>query len=122
MNIQMKLITLLALRFARAFCGCTRFILAGLLIAGTTTPALAVDLASPATATQADCQQAQMTVNEGIKSRLPANPEVAQTILNFKHQGDELCRNDAYQLGLAKLQQATALLESAMLPSILPQQ
>ncbi|MEQ1557530.1 MAG: hypothetical protein ABL933_01150 [Methyloglobulus sp.] len=91
-------------------------------MAGSVNTALAVESGTPVTATEADCQQATLVVNQGIKSRLPADPELAQAILNLKHQGDELCHNGSNKSGLAKLQQAAALLESGTLPATPSQQ
>ena len=99
MNIQTKLIVLPVTRFANAYCGVGRLMLAGLLVAGLVHPALAVESATPVTATETNCQQAAMDVNQGIKSRMPADPEVAQVILNLKHQGDELCHNGSSESG-----------------------
>jgi hypothetical protein len=117
MYIQTKLFALTAAQLEYAHCGFNRLVLAGFVIAGLAQPALALETGSPDKTTQADCQQAAMAVNQGIKSRLPANPEVVQAILNLKHQADKLCHNGSSQSGLAKLQQAAVLLESGTLPA-----
>lgn len=114
MNIQTKLFALTATQLEYANCGFNRLILAGLFIAGVAQPTLATEAASPG-ASDRSCQQAIMDVHHGIRSRLPADPKLAQAILNLTHQGDELCLNGSSQFGLAKLQQAAELLESGTL-------
>ena len=116
MNTRMLFTALKAPGLFLPYSGWRRFMLTGLLMSGTAIPVLAVETASPATATQADCQQAAMAINQGMKSHMPANPEVAQTILNLKHQGDTLCQQESYKDGLGKLHEASAILDAPALP------
>lgn len=122
MNTQTKIIALNATRFGYAPYGFSRLMLIGLLLTGLMHPALAVETATPNMASDRNCQQGSMDVQQGIKSRLPADPKKAQAILNLKHQGDELCHNGSNRSGLAKLQQAASLLGSVALPDQTPQQ
>jgi hypothetical protein len=117
MNIQTKSTALLATRFTHPYCGMGCLLLSGLLIAGFVHPAMAVESATPVTTTEADCRQTLMAVDEGMKSRMPADPEVAQAVLNLRREGNELCHQGSKQSGQSKLQQAAALLESGALPT-----
>ncbi len=117
MNIQTKLTSLPVTRFAYPYCGVGCLMLSGLLMAGFVHPAMAVESTSPATGTQADCQQTLMAVDEGMRSRMPADPEVAQAVLNLRREGSELCHQGSKQSGQSKLQQAATLLELGALPT-----
>lgn len=110
MNIKTKSTFSSVRAFKHSYVGCVALIVAG----GLVQPALAVEVTHP---TAANCQQTMSAIEQGIRSRMPADPVVAQVILNRWQEGRKLCGQGSNPLGLSKLQQAATILESGVLPT-----